>query len=175
MGVIFSFCSDAEESEKSKILGEAPPSEQSDSALEQQEHDEDHALESQHASMDSNNSNKDEAERALREEQARLELIVSTAGRDMVAVRSTRANPGYYDQGFAAALAQHLQERIGSSSALPNTLPIPQKDLDVYATLNSAPHVYPNMDHVAQTFLQSTIPTSDHLFNQVGPMVENLL
>jgi hypothetical protein len=90
-------------------------------------------------------------------------------------VRSTRANPGYYDQGFAAALAQHLQERIGSSSALPNTLPIPQKDLDVYATLNSAPHVYPNMDHVAQTFLQSMIPTSDHLFNQVGPMVENLL
>jgi hypothetical protein len=90
MGAIFSFCSDAEESEKSKILGEAPPSEQSDSALEQQEQDEDHALESQHASMDSNNSNKDEAERALREEQARLELIVSTAGRDMVAVRSTR-------------------------------------------------------------------------------------
>ena len=148
MGALFSFCSDPEESEKPKILGDAaaPPSEHSDSALEQhqqQEQDQDNAVESQQAATESNNSNKDEAERALREEQARLELIVSTAGRDMVAVRSTRANPGYYDQGFAAALAQHLQEQIGSSSALPNTLPVPQKDLDVYATLNSAPHVYP--------------------------------
>ena len=45
-----------------------------------------------------------------REEQARLDLIVSTAGRGMVAVQSTRGSTGYYDQGFAAALAQHLDQ-----------------------------------------------------------------
>lgn len=43
------------------------------------------------------------------EEQARLELLVQTAGRAMVAVRSTRGSNPYYDQGFAAALAQHLE------------------------------------------------------------------
>lgn len=174
MGGVCSFCSDSEESEKPKILGDAPPQSSEHSTLLEQQQQNVQQEQTQQQSLDTS-SNKDEAERALREEQARLEHIVSTAGRDMVAVRSTRANPGYYDQGFAAALAQHLQERIASSSALPNTLPIPQKDLDVYATLNSAPHVYPNMDHVAQAFLQSMIPTSDHLFNQVGPMVENLL
>lgn len=102
----------------------------------------------------------------------------------MVAVRSTRANPGYMDQGFAAALAQHLQEQIGSFSTLPNTLPTPDSNIYVYATLNSSPweHVdfkkdNPNtyMDHVAESFLASMIPTKEHLFNQVGPMVENLL
>jgi hypothetical protein len=174
MGALLSFCSDAEESEKPKVLGDAP-SEDSNTALEQQPHQhEENEVESQQATLDTT-SNKNEAERALKEEQARLELIVSTAGRGMVAVRSTRANPGYYDQGFAAALAQHLQEQIGASSTLPNTLPTPSPDIDVYATLNSAPNVNSSMDHVAESFLASMIPTSEHLFNQVGPMVENLL
>jgi hypothetical protein len=46
---------------------------------------------------------------ALREEQARLEMIVQSTGRGMVSIRSTRGNTGYYDQGFAAALWQHLE------------------------------------------------------------------
>jgi hypothetical protein len=44
------------------------------------------------------------------EEQARLEILVQTAGRAMVAVRSTRGSNPYYDQGFAAALSQHLEQ-----------------------------------------------------------------
>jgi len=193
MGALLSFCSDAEESEKPKLLGDAPQSSEHSALQEQPQnaHTDETATEPQQPLDTSKDA---EAERALREEQARLELIVSTAGRDMVAVRSTRANPGYYDQGFAAALAQHLQEQIGSSSALPNTLPKPASDINVYATLNNSPweHVQLGtkttglagcagenpttyMDHVAESFLASMIPTKEHLFNQVGPMVENLL
>lgn len=195
MGALLSICcSDAEESEKPKLLGDAPQSSEH-SAIQDLSSS---LLSPEDAASDSQqplDASKDaEAERALREEQARLELIVSAAGRDMVAVRSTRANPGYYDQGFAAALAQHLQEQIGSSSSLPCTLPKPSSDINVYATLNSSPweHVQlgtkttglagcagenPNtyMDHVAESFLASIVPTKEHLFNQVEPMVENLL
>lgn len=200
MGALLSFCSDPEESEKPKLLGDAPQSasEHSNSALQEQEQPSSHEAPSelqQATTASSLDSNKNaQAERALREEQARLELIVSDAGRSMVAVRSTRANHDYYDQGFAAALAQHLQEQIGSSSALPTTLPSPSKDINVFATLNSNPwdHVQlgtqttglagcagenPNtyMNHVAESFLASVVPTREHLFNQVEPMVENLL
>lgn len=46
------------------------------------------------------------------DEAARLELIVSNAGRDMVSVRSTRGATYYHDQGFAAALLAHLQQTL---------------------------------------------------------------
>ena len=52
----------------------------------------------------------DLAERALRQEQARCKVIVQETGRAMVPLRSTRGNTLYYDQGFAAALAQHLEQ-----------------------------------------------------------------
>ena len=182
-------CSDADESEKPKLLGDAPQISEHSALFEQQSIQADDATTESQQRLD---NNKDaEAERALREEQARLELIVSTAGRDMVAVRSTRANPGYYDQGFAAALAQLL---ASGSFALPNTLPEPCANTNVYATLNSSPweHVQlgtkttglagcagenPNtyMDHVAESFLASVVPTKEHLFSNVEPMVENLL
>mmetsp|Transcript_50737 Transcript_50737/g.152808 ORF Transcript_50737/g.152808 Transcript_50737/m.152808 type:complete len:229 (-) Transcript_50737:354-1040(-) len=61
-----------------------------------------------------------ERQRALREEQARLELIVSTAGRDMVPVGRRDGGPmsgaagGYYDPAYAAAAAQEIH----SSGAL---------------------------------------------------------
>lgn len=61
--------------------------------------------------------------KALREEQARLELIVQATGRRMVAVRSTRGSTGYYDQGFAAALAQHLEQTTEFPPSLPQQLP----------------------------------------------------
>ena len=64
------------------------------------------------ASAEDVTTSKEDAEKLkkLQEEQARLEMIVSTAGRGMVVVRSTRGSTGYYDQGFAAALAQHLEQ-----------------------------------------------------------------
>lgn len=58
--------------------------------------------------------------KAEREEQNRLDLVVQMAGRGMVSVRSTRGSTGYYDQGFAAALGQHLEQ----TTKFPDTLPI---------------------------------------------------
>mmetsp|Transcript_27365 Transcript_27365/g.51324 ORF Transcript_27365/g.51324 Transcript_27365/m.51324 type:complete len:268 (-) Transcript_27365:122-925(-) len=61
--------------------------------------------------------------KALQLEQQRLDMIVSTAGRGMVSVRSTRGSTGYYDQGFAAALAQHLEQTTSFPNRLPVALP----------------------------------------------------
>jgi hypothetical protein len=61
--------------------------------------------------------------KAMREEQNRLELIVQMAGRGMVSVRSTRGSTGYYDQGFAAALGQHLEQTTKFPDSLPIRLP----------------------------------------------------
>jgi hypothetical protein len=86
----------------------------------------------QAAMMDAGSTNKENAAAAshnnaaallLREEQARLEMIVSTAGRAMVAVRSTRGSNAYYDQGFAAALGQHLEQTTTFPKKLPRQLP----------------------------------------------------
>lgn len=60
-----------------------------------------------------------EVDKATREEESRLELLVQTAGRAMVAVRSTRGSIPYYDQGFAAALAQHLEQTTKFPSHAP--------------------------------------------------------
>ena len=77
-----------------------------------------------------------ERQRALREEQARLELIVSTAGRDMVALHgrggggsanslSALGSHGgggsgmaYYDAGYAASVAQELLQSGGGGGGL---------------------------------------------------------
>lgn len=58
-----------------------------------------------------------------REEQNRLEVIVQMAGRGMVSVRSTRGSTGYFDQGFAAALGQHLEQTTTFPDRLPIRLP----------------------------------------------------
>jgi hypothetical protein len=61
--------------------------------------------------------------KALQLEQQRVELIVANAGRGMVSVRSTRGSTGYYDQGFAAALAQHLEQTTQFPNGLAVSLP----------------------------------------------------
>jgi hypothetical protein len=61
--------------------------------------------------------------KAMREEQNRLDLVVQAAGRGMVSVRSTRGSTGYYDQGFAAALGQHLEQTTKFPDQLPIRLP----------------------------------------------------
>lgn len=88
------------------------------SLLDSQHHSSDQRLnqqQSQHGVDDpagtmSRRDSEVELQKKLREEQARLDMIVATAGRGMVAVRSTRGSTGYYDQGFAAALAAHLEQ-----------------------------------------------------------------
>jgi hypothetical protein len=131
---------------------------------------------------------------ALREEQARLELIVQATGRGMVAVRSTRGSTGYYDQGFAAALAQHLEQTTQFPATLPVSLPAAHPTDSIYARLaqpqwegialgtkggglagcaGENPNTY--MNHVAESYLDATIPKKERLFRGIGPIVENLL
>jgi hypothetical protein len=131
---------------------------------------------------------------ALREEQARLELIVQATGRGMVAVRSTRGSTGYYDQGFAAALAQHLEQTTEFPATLPISLPAAHPSDSIYARLaqpqwegialgtkggglagcaGENPNTY--MNHVAESYLDATIPKKERLFRGIGPIVENLL
>jgi hypothetical protein len=133
-----------------------------------------------------------ERRKALREEQARLDSIVSLAGRGMVAVRSTRGSTGYYDQGFAAALAQHLEQTTQFPDQLEVRLP-PPSNAGVYARLTEPqwesialgtkgglagcagenPNTY--MDHVAESLLDTVVPAKQQLFAGVSPMIENLL
>ena len=140
-------------------------------------------------------SSQEEAERLklIREEQARLDLIVSAAGRGMVAVRSTRGSTGYYDQGFAAALAQHLEETTQFPNALPIRLPPPYTGNSVYERLSqpqwdgillgpggglagcAGENPIRYMDNLAESLLDSAVPTKQQLFAGVRPMVENLL
>lgn len=130
--------------------------------------------------------------KALREEQARLDMIVSAAGRGMVSVRSTRGSTGYYDQGFAAALAQHLEQTTQFPNELEVRLPPPSSE-GVYVRLSQPqwqdiklgnkdglagcagenPNTY--MDHIAESLLDTIVPAKQQLFAGVAPMIENLL
>jgi hypothetical protein len=139
---------------------------------------------------------------AMRREQARLDLIVQATGRGMVAVRSTRGSNAYYDQGFAAALASHLEQTTRFIDHIPTKLP--SLSSSAAATTNSSSSVYailsqppwqqiqlgnkgaglagcegenPStyLDHVAESFLDMVEPKKEHLFRQANPMVENLL
>lgn len=144
-----------------------------------------------------NNNNRHESshqvDKETREEESRLELLVQTAGRAMVAVRSTRGSNPYYDQGFAAALAQHLEQTTQFPSQVP-PLPPPSTDSSVYHRLSQSvwedlqlgpqegglagcagenPEKY--MDRVAESFLDQVIPKKEQLFTNVKPIVESLL
>jgi len=135
------------------------------------------------------------AEERFREEQARLELIVQATGRGMVPVRSQRGSTGYYDQGFAAALAQHLEQTTQFPEMLEQALPPPppppvsgsSSSSSVYARLaqpewegialgnkdGENPVTY--MDHIAELCLDAAIPKKERLFANVEPIMENLL
>lgn len=133
--------------------------------------------------------------KAVREEQTRLEWIVQSAGRKMVAVRSTRGGTAYYDQGFAAALAQHLEQTTQFADSVPITLPPASSTSSVYARL-SAPAGDGIMavggtgdgtsssdgarsvgffDHAAEQYVESVLVKKEQLFAGTAPMVENLL
>ncbi|EEC48007.1 predicted protein [Phaeodactylum tricornutum CCAP 1055/1] len=133
-----------------------------------------------------------EQQRVQAREQARLALIVNKTGQSMVAVRSTRGSNAYYDQGFAAALAQHLEQTTRFAAQVPSRLPPPNARESVYARLTAAPWhgiqlgpkdglagcagENPNtyMDHVAESYLDSVVPKKEG-FSNARPIVENLL
>lgn len=103
----------------------------------------------------------------MREEQARLELIVQNAGRGMVAVRSTRGSTGYYDQGFAAALAQHLEQTTKFPDHLPVRLPPPP---DKSTSLSSKADENKNTTNTSSTASPSlsSIKNSNNTTNNDG-------
>ena len=132
---------------------------------------------------------------AAREEEARLQLILQTAGRGMVNVRSTRGSTAYYDQGFAAALGQHLEQTTTFPDQIPTPLPTSHKlqssslsarlskpqwkdimlgDKDGLAgCAGENPNTY--LDQKAEAFLDQVRPKKENLFAGAKPMVENLL
>jgi hypothetical protein len=124
-------------------------------------------------------------QQALRQEQARLELIVQATGRTMVAIRKGNL-PYYNDQGFAAALTQHL-ERTTTFEPLQRKLPDycyyynndnnkepMEVRLSQEASLLAAGEET-FMDATAEAFLDSVLVKKERLFAQVQPIVENLL
>lgn len=126
-----------------------------------------------------------ERQKKLREEQARLDMIVAMAGRGMVAVRSTRGSTGYYDQGFAAALATHLEQTTKFPDTLPVKLPQFSTEDSLFSMLNQPMTVNlptkiaedPNryMDSIAEPLLETVLPAKQQLFARVNPIVENLM
>jgi hypothetical protein len=137
---------------------------------------------------------------AVKEEQARLEWIVQATGRRMVGVRTNRSAQGYYvDQGFAAALYQHLEQTTELPNRLPDEFPASagtsSSSSSSAASSNkllkmlSAPtwdpihvrsdgyggkHPAEFLDHVAETFLDEVLPKKN-LFAGLEPMVDNLI
>jgi hypothetical protein len=135
-----------------------------------------------HPEMTRSSSEEGERLKKLREEQARLDMIVTAAGRGMVAVRSTRGSTGYYDQGFAAALAQHLEQTTQFPDSLPVRLPTQSEDslynrlsqpFDLPIKVGENSHRY--IDDVAETLLDSVVPGKQQHFARVHPIVESLL
>lgn len=124
-----------------------------------------------HQSKDQYRDVDSERQRAVREEQDRLERIVLSAGRDMVAIRSTRGGSYYNDQGFAAALAQYLEKTM-ESVAVTKRLPRSQGDA-LYSILSRPIETYP--DTQAESFLSLALPVKEQLFAGCKPIVENLL
>lgn len=144
-----------------------------------------------------------EIERQLRDEQARLERIVSAAGRDMVAVSR---RDGYYDPGRAARRAADLRQEQRSatfaSGELSGKLPPSRLVVDDHQTIadlltgnGNVPKAYIHnnnnggvwgqitvarndhhfmLDDFAESFLGYLLPTKEHLFQGTGHLVENL-
>jgi hypothetical protein len=142
--------------------------------------------------------------RVVKQEQARLEWIVQATGRRMLGVRSNRGSQGYYvDQGFAAALYQHLEQTTPLPSHLPSALsassaasasPPPGSssaaNADLYRRLTAptwesirlrsdgygggGKDPEEYLDHVAETFLDEVVPKKS-LFAGAEPLVENLI
>lgn len=66
----------------------------------------------------------EQAAARLKEQARAAKMIVQETGRAMVSVRSTRGSTVYYDdQGFAAALSQHLEQTTRFPDRVPARLP----------------------------------------------------
>ena len=120
---------------------------------------------------------------AIMKEQARLEQIVSTAGRTMLAIRR---RDGYYDPGYAAAKMAELRNnsaninRVGIvnhefmtlQGKIPKSIEtnanVLMNNLNVHQVANTL------LEDYAETFLDSLAPTKERLFHGLDSVIENL-
>ncbi|GKY94434.1 hypothetical protein MPSEU_000409300 [Mayamaea pseudoterrestris] len=118
---------------------------------------------------------------ATRREQARLDFIVQSAGRSMVP--TSKGNLPYYnDQGFAAALAEHLEKTTSFPEHLYQTLPDFPKEESVFTRLSQGHEQQLQgmderrvLDQTAESYLDAAIVTKERLFAGVKPIVESLI
>jgi len=97
---------------------------------------------------------------AALERRKRRELwIVNGAARGMVAVRSTRGSTGYYDQGFAGLLAQHLEQTTSFPNKLPLVLPEPAPLKQKAGTASSADE--DNSNALSTSLSNGSLPLND--------------
>jgi hypothetical protein len=108
--------------------------------------------------------------------------IVQATGRAMVSIHTRRTDRHYYsDQGFAAALAQHLQERMPPVKETPQTLPPAAVNVqkDIFTEDSTTPLKRRNLtaylDQVSDAILEKAVPKPERLLAKAPPMMENLL
>lgn len=109
-------------------------------------------------------------------EERRVERIIAKAGREMVFVGNTREANYYNDQGFAAALAQHLQHTLPPTKT-PKKLPPPVPTRDAYKILSRPIPAEPTAEllHQAEAFLETTVVGKEQLFAGCPAIAESLL
>lgn len=114
-------------------------------------------------------------------EDARRNFIVQVAAREMISIKSSRGSAGYFDQGFAQALADHLEETTNFADSIPHHLPMPAADVSkaaIYQRLSQADDtetVLADVDSDVESFLYSSVPKKERLFSSAGPILENVL
>mmetsp|Transcript_31324 Transcript_31324/g.47367 ORF Transcript_31324/g.47367 Transcript_31324/m.47367 type:complete len:177 (+) Transcript_31324:126-656(+) len=114
-----------------------------------------------------------ELRRLQKEEEERLQLIVSTAGRDMVSIQSTRGATYYHDQGFAAGLSQLLQKTLPTTHSHPK-LPKPADSENILGLLVS-PVKVEETPLWEMAVVNEATTTKEQLFAKCPQIVENLL
>jgi hypothetical protein len=102
--------------------------------------------------------------------------ILQSAGRAMVSIHTRRTDRHYYsDQGFAAALAQHLSERMPDMTAPPRTLPLYRPHSGKKEEVPRRRNLEAVLDQVSDAILERAVPPPERLWAPVPPMMENLL
>jgi len=152
-------------------------------------------IETQTDNDDETNPRNEERHRAYQNEQARLELIVSEVGQNMVTIGRAR-DSAYYDQAHAANVTQNLRKNSfllsknlnGLSCAIEGGLGLAGAGVNASSVLELLSKgrwegidlgqrgVDPDffLDDCAESFLASVLPTKECLFQGVGQIVENL-
>jgi hypothetical protein len=178
------FCGDNEEKKKQPAIQSIPYGHQSDAHYLSKNEPSSAAHQVAAAEMAHNNS---QAEYLTPEkpgasaEDARRNYILQVAAREMISIKSSRGSAGYFDQGFAKALADHLEETTNFADSIPYCLPEPTDDLSKSAVSQRLSQPNDRDSSIAEatddveSLLDATIPKKERLFAAAGPILDNLL